>query len=179
MTPQQNLASRLKTIQIAAIAVSVVLIGSMLSLVVLTKGWAGLVSDDAGSFVYALGFWLASGVVAGLVLGKMDAVVAIGNAEQWTRTSALDSLIVTLSCATLSNGRVVQLQIANLLSGPVGVGIVYLSCLALHAITGNATLGQYPGYTLMIIPFVTAWKLVENWTRNRIISRHFQACPQA
>jgi hypothetical protein len=166
----------MRTIQIAAIGASVILIGALLSLSYLTHGWDGMLADSS-HLGFALSFWTASGVLAGLILGKMDAVVDIGNAERWTNASALDHLIVTLSCSPMVNGRVLQLQIANLISAPIGVGIVYLTCLGLSAVTGVKMLAEYPGYTVMVIPLVIAWKLVENTTRRHIVRRHFEAHP--
>jgi hypothetical protein len=170
----------LRTLYILGMVVSLLLIGAMLSAHAMAHGWSSLVttSDGTSNILYALGFWLASGAVAGVVLGKMDSVVSIGNAEGWSRKSALDTIIVALSCTTLRNGYVLQNQIANLWSGPIGVGIVYGICQLLHAVTGVAMFGEYPGYVLMVIPFVTVWKLVEGWSRNAIVRRHLQVQAQ-
>jgi hypothetical protein len=178
MNTSRTASNPIRNLQIMAIVAASILIVAMLSLSYLTHGMDGMLADSS-HLGFALAFWTASGILAGLILGKMDAVVEIGNAERWTNASALDHLIVTLSCSPMVNGRVLQLQIANLLSAPVAVGIVYVTCLALSAVTGVKMLAEYPGYTLMVIPLVIAWKIVENATRRRLVRRHFEAHPLA
>ena len=104
----------------------------------------------------------------------MNSVVQIINAEGWSRASVVDSLIVTASCTTLRNGYVIQNQIANLFSGVIGIGVVYLICQLVHVATGNLLFAEYPGYALLVIPFVTVWKLVEGWSQYLIMRRHFR-----
>lgn len=165
----------LNRLYMVAIGGATVLIGLFIGLHVRTHGWESLVQkpDGSGGVLYAIGFWTLSGIMAGVILGKMDAVVAIGNAERWVNSSALDRLIVEVSCLKVRSGTVVQLQIANLISGPLGVGIVYLCGLALSLATGIAVFADYPGSLMMVIVFCTVWKLFEMWTRNFLVRRHF------
>jgi hypothetical protein len=79
-----------------------------------------------------------------------------------------------LSCTTLS-GRLVQNQIANLWSGVIGLAMVYAICQLLCAITGIATLGNFPGSLLAVVPFTITWKMVEGRTRDAIVRRHMAA----
>lgn len=178
MNASRTASNPIRTLQIMGIVAASILIVALLSISYLTHGFDGMLADGS-HFGFALAFWTVSGILAGLILGKMDAVVDIGNAERWANASALDHLIVALSCTSIVNGRVLQLQIANLISAPIAVGIVYVTCLGLSAVTGVKMLAEYPGYTLMVIPLVIAWKLVENATRRHIVRRHFAAHPLA
>lgn len=167
----------LNKLYVIAIAISVLAIAALLYFQAATQGVSSLwtYKPGASNILYALGFWVASGTVAGLILGRMDAAVDVANASNWSLTNGLDRFIVAISCVTLRNGYVVQQQIANLFSGPLGVGVVYLTCLGIYAITGNALFSEYPGYTLMVIPFVTMWKIVENWTRQALVQRRLSS----
>jgi hypothetical protein len=148
-------AAALRKLQRMAIFASVALIAMMLSADVFVYGWSSLIAIPGGNILFGLGFWLMAGVVAGIVLGKMDSVVLIGNAEgRRVFKSPLDNMIVLLSCNTFVPGQLVQNQIANLWSGVIGAAVVYAICQLLYAITGTAMLGNFPDGVLAVIPFV-------------------------
>ena len=159
---------------ILAICAASTLIVSFFALKVVTQGWGSLISDG-GSFVAGLIYWVTAGVFAGVALGKIDAVVDIINHERRNNFTPLEAIIVGTSCHNWGPGRVVQAQITNLWSGIFGFGLTYVLFQMFYAVTGNLEmLGNYPGTTLMVIPFVIAWKLTENWTRKLFVSNHFR-----
>jgi hypothetical protein len=170
---------QLRRLYLMAIAAACILIVSFIALDVVLFGWRDIVDGLGGNIFYGLGFWLAAGYVAGLVLGKMNAVVVIGNTEgRCTFDSAIDNLIVKLSCHNFGPGRLVQTQIANLWSGVLGVAIVYAICQLLSLVTGIAVLGVYPGSLVAVIPFVTVWKIVERRSGNALVRSHFERNPK-
>jgi hypothetical protein len=156
-----------------SIGASIVLIVSMLVAYLLTNGLREL--GTGYNILFGLVFWLTSGAVAGLVLGKMDSVVGIGNREgRCTFKSEVDNFIVSMSCSRFGD-QLVQNNIANLWSGVIGVAIVYAICQLLCAITGITMLGTFPSGLPAVMPFVIAWKLFEGRSRDIIMRRHFNA----
>lgn len=157
----------LKNLQMLAIAAGIVLLATMLSGALLLGGTGALF--DASNVFFALSFWLASGTVGGLVLGKMNAAAVRVNSGR--KPTAIEDLIVLVSCHPLPDGRVVQANIANLWSAIIGAAVVYASCQVLSLLTGIAALGTFPQGVVYVIPFVIAWKVVENWTTRALLRR--------
>jgi hypothetical protein len=169
MSPAAKLHRKLLLMSIAASSALIVcVVGADLMI-------NGLALGTVSNIMFGLAFWVASGIVSGVALGKMDAVVVIGNTQGRNNvTGSLDNLIIASSCTTIGN-QIVQNQIANLWSGIIGVGVVFALCQILSVITGIAMLAAFPGHILAVFPFVIAWKLMEGRSKNAILRRHFSA----
>lgn len=157
---QSTAARKLRNIQLAAIGASSLLI---VAFVGASIALGGLSSIASGNIIYGLAFWLAAGVIAGLALGKMNAVVWTANhGGSVSARSGFDDMLLSMTCIPLSGGRFVQTQIVNLLTGVFGLAVVYGICQLIAALSGITLFATFPGGLLYIFPLVIAWKLVEN-----------------